>query len=141
MNLKQHFEIEGYKVYKGIIPAEIIDDINYKAHLLIPYRAHSLDQKYYPKSKVNECKELGIWWSQQIVDWQEVRAISKILLDILGLIFDEPHVYVADIISNEPNNSFVKPHIDSPYRFDQWHQSTELLGIRSEEHTSELQSH
>lgn len=121
---------QGYDVYKNIIPLSVIDRINTKTNLLVPHRAHGLNHKYYPKNKVHECDQLGIWWSQQLTAWPEIQDISTILIHNLSVLFTDPSMYVADIITNEPGNTFVKPHIDTPYRFDQWHDSTELLGVQ-----------
>lgn len=120
----------GYHVMEGLVNTKELDKINKKAPLLTPHRAHGLDHKYYPKSKLSECTELGIWWSQQVTTWPEVIEISNTLIQTLDGLFDRPCVYIADVITNEPGNTFVKPHIDSPYRFDKWWASTELLGVQ-----------
>ena len=120
----------GFVVLKSLLNISMIEGINRKQDLLVPHRAHGLDHKYYPKSKLSECTDLGIWWSQQITCWPEVIEISKTLIATLDGIFDKPCAYIADIITNEPGNTFVKPHIDTPYRFDRWWASTELLGVQ-----------
>ena len=123
-------ETDGYKVYENLIPGDVVDSINNKTHLLEAHRAHGINHKYYPRPIVKECEQLGIWWSQQLTDWPEIQLISNILINTVGSIFKNPSMYVADIITNEPGNTFIKPHIDTPYRFDQWHDSTEILGIQ-----------
>jgi ectoine hydroxylase-related dioxygenase (phytanoyl-CoA dioxygenase family) len=120
----------GYRVLKSAVDTESLERINKKTSLLAPHRAHGLDHKYYPKSKLSECTDLGIWWSQQVSGWPEVIEISNTLIRTLDGVFDRPSVYVADVITNEPGNTFVKPHIDSPYRFDKWWNSEELLGVQ-----------
>lgn len=120
----------GYHVIEGLVNTKELDKINKKTSLLTPHRAHGLDHKYYPKSKLSDCTALGIWWSQQISGWPEVIEISNTLIQVLDGIFDRPCVYVADVITNEPGNTFVKPHIDSPYRFDKWWGRDELLGVQ-----------
>lgn len=121
---------QGYTVLENMVSSILIDGINKKVDLLVPHRAHGLNHKYYPKNKLSECTELGIWWSQQVTAWPEVTEISHTLLGLFQDVFDKPSVYVADIITNEPGNTFVKPHIDSPYRFDRWWGRDELLGVQ-----------
>lgn len=124
------FEAQSYIVLKNTVETRLIDSINKKSALLVPHRAHGMDHKYYPRSKLSECTEPGMWWSQQVSAWPEVVQISDTLIDAVGQVFHKPCVYVADVITNEPGNTFVKPHIDSPYRFDRWWSHTELLGIQ-----------
>lgn len=124
------FNDVGFKVFNQLIDKSIIDNINEKTDLLVPHRAHGINHKYYPHGTLSECSELGIWWSQQITYWPEIQQISKTLIDTFGSLFENPTMYVADIITNEPGNTFIKPHIDSPYRFDRWWNSQELLGVQ-----------
>lgn len=120
----------GYTVLKNLINVESIHRLLKKTDLLVPHRAHAMDHKYYPADKVHECRDLGIWWSQELSSWPEVIEITKSLIQSLGHLFDNPSLYIADIITNEPGNTFVKPHIDSPYRFDKWWKEQELLGVQ-----------
>lgn len=120
----------GYRVLEDAIDSKLLERINKKSDLLVPHRAHGMDHKYYPRSKLSECTELGMWWSQQVSAWPEVVSIADTLINAFGQVFHKPCVYVADVITNEPGNTFVKPHIDSPYRFDKWWGNAELLGIQ-----------
>ena len=129
-DLKQLFEVSGYQVFKSILDTKHIEAINRKTLLLVPHRAHAMDHKYYPADRIEECPELGIWWSQELSGWPEVQAITRQLIEVVGGLFEEPASYIADIITNEPGNTYVKPHIDSPYRFDKWWDEDELLGVQ-----------
>jgi ectoine hydroxylase-related dioxygenase (phytanoyl-CoA dioxygenase family) len=120
----------GYKVFKDIVDPRIINNINKKTDLLIPHRGHAMDHKYYPANKIAECKDLAVWWSQEVSDWTEVQEITRQLINVVGVMFDEPSSYIADIITNEPGNTHIKPHIDSPYRFPKWWDADELLGVQ-----------
>jgi ectoine hydroxylase-related dioxygenase (phytanoyl-CoA dioxygenase family) len=128
--LKEQLLEQGFIVVKNIIPKIIIDQINERTWELLPDRGHAVDNKYFPRDKVRDCAEFALWWSQQLHDWMEVQAVSRILLHHVGELFTKPRVYVADIITNTPNNKYIKPHIDSPYRFDQWHERFDLLGVQ-----------
>lgn len=117
-------------MFKSVADTVHLDTINRKAPLLVPHRAHAMDHKYYPADRIEECKDLGIWWSQELSGWPEVQAIAKQLIEIVGSLFDQPSLYIADIITNEPGNTYIKPHIDSPYRFNKWWDEDELLGVQ-----------
>ena len=124
------FTTTGYDVFPRIVNIELIEGINKKVELLVPHRGHAMDHKYYPADKVAECKDLAVWWSQEISAWPEVQEITKQLINVIGPMFNEPDSYIADIITNEPGNTHIKPHIDSPYRFPKWWDEDELLGVQ-----------
>ena len=124
------FAATGYDVFKNIVSVELIEAINKKTILLAPHRGHAMDHKYYPADKVAECKDLAVWWSQELSGWPEVQEITKQLINVIGPMFDDPDSYIADIITNEPGNTHIKPHIDSPYRFPKWWDEDELLGVQ-----------
>jgi ectoine hydroxylase-related dioxygenase (phytanoyl-CoA dioxygenase family) len=128
--LTELFCSTGYKVFKDVIDPTIIDNINKKTMLLVPHRGHATDHKYYPADKIAECKDLAVWWSQELSAWPEVQEITRQLITVIGSMFDEPASYIADIITNEPGNTHIKPHIDSPYRFPKWWDEDELLGVQ-----------
>lgn len=124
------FTTKGFDVFKNILDKEILGGINRKQKLLAPHRGHAMDHKYYPADKVAECKDLAVWWSQELSGWPEVQEITKQLINVVGVMFDDPTSYIADIITNEPGNTHIKPHIDSPYRFPRWWNRSELLGVQ-----------
>lgn len=128
--LKDQLLEKGYVVVKQAVTPLMVVSINNKQEELIPSRGHAVDNKYWPKAAIADCPELALWWSQQLTDWFEVKQISRQLLSLVGHLFSEPEVYVADVITNTPANKYIKPHIDSPYRFDQWHDRFDLLGVQ-----------
>jgi len=121
---------DGFCVARKLLDVSWIDTINSQTDKLVPQRAHDLDHKYWTKDKIHLAPSLGVWWSQQIVEWDGVQQLNARLTETVGKIFQSPTIYVTDIISNEQGNKFVKPHIDTPYRFDRWHNETALLGIQ-----------
>jgi hypothetical protein len=129
-NLKTQLLDNGFLVYKKLIDIDILQKINNKVPLLVAHRGHDVDNKYWPQSKVKDCPELALWWSQQITYWPEIQKIEEFLLDLCKDLFDKPVLYIADVITNTPKNKYIKPHIDTPYRFDKWHNSRELLGVQ-----------
>lgn len=124
------FTTKGFDVFKNILDREILEEINRKQKLLVPHRGHAMDHKYYPADTVAHCTDLAVWWSQELSSWPEIQLITKQLIDIVGDLFDDPTSYIADIITNEPGNTHIKPHIDSPYRFPRWWDHSELLGVQ-----------
>jgi len=121
---------QGYCIVQNAINVEDIDGLNYLQRYLEPQRGHDYTAKYFPRKTLHEAGKLAIWWSQQVVGWECVKSINQSLLGITKGWFDNNIIYVSDVITNEPGNQFVKPHIDSPYRFDQWHETFELLGVQ-----------
>ena len=124
------FTEKGFDVFKNVVDKELIEKINRKQELLVPHRGHARDHKYYPADRIGECKDLAVWWSQELSAWPEVREITQQLIASIGSMFDDPDSYIADIITNEPGNTHIKPHIDSPYRFNRWWDKDELLGVQ-----------
>lgn len=129
-DLKDIFLEQGFFVLRDQIDPSIIHSINARSRDLIPNRGHGIDNKYWPQDTVKDCPELALWWSQQLTDWPQIRTIGDLLIKTVGFLFDDPCVYVADVISNTPKNKYIKPHIDSPYRFEQWHKNFDLLGVQ-----------
>jgi len=128
--LKEIFLRDGFFVARDIIDPSVIHSINSRVRDLVPNRGHGIDNKYWPQDLVHECPELALWWSQQLTDWPQVRTVGNILINTVGFLFKDPCVYVADVITNTPKNKYIKPHIDSPYRFEKWHESFDLLGVQ-----------
>lgn len=121
---------QGFLILKNFVRQDLIRSIVNNEQNLIPDRGHGADNRYWPRDRVNLCPELALWWSQQISQWPEVADITDALVNKLGFLFEDTQVYVADVITNTPKNKFIKPHIDSPYRFDEWHESFDLLGVQ-----------
>jgi ectoine hydroxylase-related dioxygenase (phytanoyl-CoA dioxygenase family) len=128
--LKDIFFSQGYIIFRDLIDPSLIYSLDRRQAELIPQRGHGVDNKYFNQNVIETCPELALWWSQQLTHWVQVQQISNLLINTLGDLFDDPCVYVADIISNTPKNKYIKPHIDSPYRFKEWHASEELLGLQ-----------
>lgn len=121
---------QGYCIVQSAINVEDIEGLNYLQQYLEPQRGHDYTAKYFAKKQLHEAGKLAIWWSQQVVGWECVKSINQSLLEITKGWFDNSMIYVSDVITNEPGNQFVKPHIDTPYRFDRWHETFELLGVQ-----------
>jgi len=121
---------QGYCIVRNVVDIEDINGLNYMQSYLEPQRGHDFTAKYFPRKTLHEAGKLAIWWSQQLTSWECVKSINQRLLEVTEGWFDNNVVYVSDVITNEPGNQFVKPHIDSPYRFDKWHETFDLLGVQ-----------
>jgi len=121
---------QGYCIVRNAVDREDIEALNFLQNYLEPQRGHDYTAKYFPRKSLHEAGKLAIWWSQQVVGWECVKSINYRLLEITKDWFDNNIIYVSDVITNESGNQFVKPHIDTPYRFDQWHESFDLLGVQ-----------
>jgi ectoine hydroxylase-related dioxygenase (phytanoyl-CoA dioxygenase family) len=129
-DLKTYFLDKGYIVFDQLLDPSDVLAVEARHKHLIPNRGHGVDNAYWPQDRIKDCPELGLWWSQLVHDWPEVAKITEKLTSKVGHLFENPTLYIADIITNEPTNKFIKPHIDSPYRFDRWHENFDLLGVQ-----------
>ena len=84
------FATTGYDVFNKKVDIKLIDTINKKTDLLVPHRGHAMDHKYYPADKITECKDLSVWWSQELSGWPEVQEITKQLINVIGPMFNDP---------------------------------------------------
>ena len=121
---------QGYCIVRNVVDVEDINGLNYLQNYLEPQRGHDFTAKYFPRKNLDQAGKLAIWWSQQLTGWECVKSINHSLLEITHSWFDNNVIYVSDVITNEAGNQFVKPHIDTPYRFDPWHETFELLGVQ-----------
>ena len=125
------FETSGYVVIERHIPETLIDSINNRLNELKPVRALSSDKKYAEKDKIQtELKDIAIWWSQMVMDWDEVKAIEKLISPIVLPRMTNGKWYASDIVTIETQSNFVNPHVDTPHRFPKWTEDKRLLGIQ-----------
>lgn len=70
----------GYRFFENAIPSDLIDSISSKSATLYPVRATSSGKVYAEGGKINDLPDISYWWSQMVMDWQEVQSINDILL-------------------------------------------------------------
>ena len=121
----------GYVVLERHIPEILIDKVNDRLSELKPVRALSTDKKYAEKEKIqSELKDIAIWWSQMVMDWDEVIEIEKLISSVVLPHMQNGKWYASDIVTIESQSNFVNPHVDTPHRFSKWTEDKRLLGIQ-----------
>jgi hypothetical protein len=93
------------------------------------HRGNAVDGNYY--SIHDGEREYDVWWTTQPpremwepVVWQ--------LYDPINRLFDgnEWDIHVVDCITTRPSSNKVYAHIDTPYRFEEFAESYETLGVQ-----------
>jgi len=93
------------------------------------HRGNAVDGNYY--SKHDGEREYAVWWTTQPpremwepVVWQLYNQINR----LFGI--NEWDIHVVDCISTRPSSNKVYAHIDTPYRFEEFAESYETLGVQ-----------
>ena len=120
----------GYVFIENIIPDNLIDGINSKLDTLYPVRATSSGKTYAEKDDIKKLSDISMWWSQMVMDWQEVQSVNDILLEIVSKELDNAVWYASDIVTVNADTNLVNPHVDTPHRFKQWNMDPRLLGVQ-----------
>jgi len=122
-------ESPGYTVLKRWIPEEDLREISEIE--LSPLRGKTAQGLYWANSDHTLRPDLALWWSQQVRDHPTVQKVAALCISAINAVFDRPRVYSADCIVNTPaNQQKVYPHLDTPYRFPQWHKSRDMLAVQ-----------
>ena len=119
----------GYVFIENIIPDNLIDGINSKLDTLYPVRATSSGKTYAEKDDIKKLSDISMWWSQMVMDWQEVQSVNDILLEIVSKELDNAVWYASDIVTVNADTNLVNPHVDTPHRFKKWNMDPRLLGV------------
>jgi hypothetical protein len=93
------------------------------------HRGNAVDGNYYGKHDGE--REYDVWWTTQPpremwepVVWQLYNQINR----LFGI--NEWDIHVVDCISTRPSSNKVYAHIDTPYRFEEFAESYETLGVQ-----------
>jgi hypothetical protein len=93
------------------------------------HRGNAVDGNYYGKHDGE--REYNVWWTTQPpremwepVVWQLYNQINR----LFGI--NEWDIHVVDCISTRPSSNKVYAHIDTPYRFEEFAESYETLGVQ-----------
>jgi ectoine hydroxylase-related dioxygenase (phytanoyl-CoA dioxygenase family) len=124
------FESQGYLLVENLIPDACIDSITAKLDTLYPVRAVSSNEKYAEREKLASLPDKVVWWSQLVMDWDEVMTIATLLDPLVQQYLPDAVWYTSDIVTIEPNSKWINPHVDTPYRFAKWNEDDRLLGIQ-----------
>jgi ectoine hydroxylase-related dioxygenase (phytanoyl-CoA dioxygenase family) len=130
MNFDDLTEGEGYLFFENIIPDVLIDGINSKLDTLYPVRASSSGKEYAEKDDIKNLPDISVWWSQLVMDWEEVKIINDFLKTRVRKELDHTVWYSSDIVTINGDSKWVNPHVDTPHRFEQWNMDPRLLGVQ-----------
>ena len=92
-------------------------------------RGHDNNGKYYAKAP-NRHVRWANWWSQDTNNYQAVFETVKFYLPQVALLLDDPMLYHSDFVVTTPDHRGVRPHIDTPYRFESFENEERLLAVQ-----------
>lgn len=134
--LKELDEI-GFTVQRGAFDVEKVKELEEYAKTLGPERGHDKNIKWYGWNQVSEMEnpeeqvDWAYYWTKQI-EHPIVEEFKLTLGKYADAAFGEGNWewYVQDFIVLHPGMNFMRPHIDTPYRFKEFRYSDELLGLQ-----------
>lgn len=130
--------VEGFTVHKGIFDKNDIAELNEYAATLGPERGHDKNQKWYGWNTVAKMSAEDIAQVDWAYYWTPhayhpiIGKIKSSLEPCIDQVFgnDEWEWYVQDFIVLHPGMNFVRPHVDTPYRFKEFKYDERLLGLQ-----------
>lgn len=132
------FDEDGFCVYQSVFKDDIINDLNSFSKTLKAQRGHDKKRKWYSWENVNDMTDEEFSSVDWAYHWSEhasnpsidfiKKELSKYNDTILGT--DNWVWYSCDFITLKPDMSFVRPHIDTPYRFSEFKYAEKHLGIQ-----------
>lgn len=123
-------EGEGYKVLPSFIPRKLINDFKKRLNDLYPVRASSSNKIYAEGDKIKELPDVSVWWSQLVTDFEESKAIFKLISPLISSHFSNLVPYTNDVVFIKNESTWINPHVDTPYRFKPYNFDKRLLGIQ-----------
>lgn len=121
----------GYVILEKIIPLDLIDNLFDRLKETYPVRASSSNKKYAEKEEIKNLPDISVWWSQLVHEWPEVLLINDLVYKHVVKYLPSSTLYSSDIVTIEPHTKYVNPHIDTPYRFDEYNYVKRLLGVQA----------
>jgi len=123
-------EGEGYKIIPGFVPSKLINDFKKRLTELYPVRASSSKKVYAEREDIKSLEDISVWWSQGVNDWEELKAIRRLLDPVIYSDFSNLEFYFSDVVTISKGSTWVSPHVDTPHRFAKWNFDKRLLGIQ-----------
>lgn len=94
-------------------------------------RGHDVDGNYIAKAKHdNRLVNMANWWSQDVTDLQFVADAEHFFMPHIARLLDNPVLYHSDFVVTTLQHRGVRPHIDTPYRFESFADEDRLLGVQ-----------
>jgi hypothetical protein len=131
MNLLHELTVgKGYVVLENLIPLSYIDEVLTIYPKLHPVRASSSDKVYAERDDIETLKDISVWWSQTVDQFEPVIKIKEILDKLIEPTLPNIKFYASDTVTINPYSRWVSPHVDTPHRFDLWNFDKRLLGVQ-----------
>jgi len=129
----------GFTVHQSAFDPNVIKELDEYAKTMRPMRGHALDRSWHgwdacasmqdPQQEV----DWAYYWTDDVSDHAIVQEhITPVLGECADAAFgkDNWSWHVIDFIVLHPGMDFMRPHIDTPYRFKEFKYSEELLGLQ-----------
>jgi ectoine hydroxylase-related dioxygenase (phytanoyl-CoA dioxygenase family) len=121
---------EGYKILPGFLPRTLLSDFNARLKDLYPVRASSSKKVYAEREDIKKLEDISVWWSQSVLDFDEVKKITKLIDPVIKDVNQNLDLYTSDVVFINPGSNWISAHVDTPHRFNKWNFDKRLLGIQ-----------
>lgn len=91
-------------------------------------RGHDSEGRYHKRAE--DGIQWANWWSQDLNQLHFVDEVVKRYTPDVCRLLDEPVLYHSDFVVTTPHYKRVRPHIDTPYRFESFADEERLLGVQ-----------
>lgn len=121
---------KGFAVWPELIDRALIYDIaSNKASFDYPAKGHDVDGKYYDKY-VEDVKWAN-YWTQPLDDYSRIANVRKVVDRLVAKFLVSPIFYQASISVVTPENTLIRPHVDTPHRHKPWNNRVNrILGVQ-----------
>lgn len=119
---------EGWEILRNFIDKNSLDNFNKANKNLRINRGHTIEGDYASDPKGNE-----VWanyWTDSVKHTAFVQSLNVLLLEQIRFHLDKPVMYHADIVCTTKDMNTIRPHVDTPYRFEEFAREEKLLGIQ-----------
>lgn len=127
----------GFTVHHDVFDHEKIRVLNEYASSLPPERGHDKNMKWHGWNTVSKMKEpmhevdWAYYWTPH-VHHEYIDEIKQHLAPMANAAFGDGNWvwHVQDFIVLQPGMNFMRPHVDTPYRFKEFRYAEGLLGLQ-----------
>lgn len=91
-------------------------------------RGHDSNGNYHSRAK--DGIQWANWWSQDVNELHFVEQVQKRYTPHICRLLEEPVLYHSDFVVTTQHHQGVRPHIDTPYRFESFADEDRLLGVQ-----------
>lgn len=121
---------KGWETLKGVVSLSTLESFKkkIKSKPLRIDRGHTQDGEYISTPEGNE--DWANYWTESIKGSYTVQTIDMSIRKEIEYHIKDPVLYHADVVATMPEFNKIRPHIDTPYRFEKWQNNFETLGIQ-----------